>query len=104
MENSKQQYLESIRSNSVYHLYRNFIGVLAILGYILAAIEALAALISGFGTMRYSFFSGVGIIIVGGLGAVLLYFIVKFCKEAALIFADIGDSTIEANSRSLGAK
>ena len=54
--------------------------------------------------MRYSFFQGVGYIIVGGLLAVLAYFLVKFFKEAALILADIGDSTLEANSRSTGNK
>jgi hypothetical protein len=104
MENSKQQYLESIRSNSAYPVYRNFIGIIAILGYLIAGIDALAAVIMGFGAMRYSFFQGVGIIIIGGIGAVLVYFLVKFFKEAALILADIGDSTLEANSRSTGDK
>jgi hypothetical protein len=104
MENSKQQYLESIRSNSAYPVYRNFIGILAMLGYLVAGIDALVALFMGFGAMRYSFFQGVGYIIVGGLLAVLAYFLVKFFKEAALILADIGDSTLEANSRSAGNK
>src|SRR5271169_335590 len=98
MENSKQQYLESIRSSSAYPVYRNFIGILAILGYVVAGIDALTALVWGFGAMRYSFFEGVGYIIVGVLCAVLVYFLVKFFKEAALILADIGDSTLEANS------
>jgi hypothetical protein len=99
MENSKQQYLEAIRSNSAYPVYRNFIGILAILGYLIAGIDALVALFMGFNAMRYAFFAGVGYIIVGGIGAVLVYFLVKFFKEAALILADIGDSTLEANSR-----
>jgi len=104
MENSKQQYLESIRSNSAYPVYRNFIGILALLGYLVAGIDALVALIMGFVSMRSSFFGGVGIIILGGLGAVLTYFLVKFFKEAALILADITDSTLEANSRSAVVK
>jgi hypothetical protein len=104
MENTKQQYLESIRSNSAYPIYRNFIGILAMLGYLIAGIDALVALVMGFVSMRGSFFGGVGILILGGLGAVLTYFLVKFFKEAALILADIADSTIEANSRSLGDK
>ena len=104
MENSKHQYLESIRASTAYPVYRSFIGILAILGYIVAAIDALAAIFIGFGAMRYSFFTGVGYIIVGGIGAVLVYFLVKFFKEAALILADIGDSTLEANSRSTGEK
>ena len=104
MENSKHQYLESIRSSTAYPVYRNFIGILAILGYVVAGVDALAALFMGFGAMRYAFFQGVGIIIVGALGAVLTYFLVKFFKEAALILADLGDSTLEANSRPAGGK
>ncbi|HVU08043.1 MAG TPA: hypothetical protein VHG89_05815 [Verrucomicrobiae bacterium] len=104
MENAKHQYLESIRSGTAYPVYRNFIGILAMLGCVVAGIEVIAALISGLSTMRYSFFSGVGIIIVGGVAAVITYFLVKFFKEAALILADIGDSTLEANSRSTDEK
>jgi hypothetical protein len=74
------------------------------LGYLVAGIDALIALFWGFSAMRYSFFQGVGYIIVGGLLAVLAYFLVKFFKEAALILADIGDSTLEANSRSAATK
>lgn len=75
------------------------IGIIAFLGYILAGFSALGALISGIGGMRYSFLSGLGILIAGLIGAALIFFFARFWKEAALILADFGDSVTEANSR-----
>ncbi len=99
MNSSKEQYLESIRSNTSYPTYRAVIGTIAIVGYLLAGFEGLAALIAGFGSMRYSFFQGVGILIMGLIVAALTFLLARFWKEAALILADLGDSTVEANSR-----
>jgi len=67
--------------------------------YGLAALCALGAVIGGLGTMTRSFIAGLGALILGGLLAALYYLIGKLFKEAALILVDIGDSTLDANSR-----
>ena len=100
MKADKQQYLNQIRTNTSYPTYRGIIGIIAILGYLLAALNGLAALISGFTMMGRSFIAGVGIIVGGLLIAGLIFLGARFWKEAALIIADIGDSTIETNSKS----
>jgi hypothetical protein len=97
---SKQQYLDSIRSHSAYPTYRGFIGVIALLGFILAGLIALGALGAGLFSMKQSPAGGIGIIIGGLLYAAFIYVMARFFKEASLILADIGDSTVEANSRS----
>jgi hypothetical protein len=100
MKAGKQQYLNQIRTNTSYPTYRGIIGIIAILGYLLAALNGLAVLISGFMIMGDSFIAGVGVIVGGLLIACLIFLGARFGKEAALIIADIGDSTIETNSKS----
>ena len=100
MNATKQQYLTQIRDNTAYPTYRGIIGIIAILGYLLAGVNALGSLIGGFGTMGSSFLGGVGIIIFGLLVSGLIFLGARFWKEAALILADVGDSITEANSRS----
>jgi hypothetical protein len=99
MNGTKQQYLTQIRANTAYPTYRGIIGIIAILGYLLAGLNALASLIGGFGTMGNSFLGGVGIIIFGAIVSGLIFLGARFWKEAALILADIGDSITETNSR-----
>ena len=100
MKADKQQYLNQIRTNTSYPTYRGIIGIIAILGYLLAALSGLAALISGIGMMvGKSFIAGLAIIIGGLIISALIFLGARFWKEAALIIADIGDSTIETNSK-----
>ena len=99
MKADKQQYLNQIRTNTSYPTYRGIIGIIAILGYLLAALYGLGALIMGFMTMGDSFITGFGIIIGGLIISALIFLGARFWKEAALIVADIGDSTIETNSK-----
>jgi uncharacterized membrane protein len=101
MAMSKEQYLDSIRSNSAYPVYRGVIGTIAMLGYILAVFYGLAALVMGIGGMRTGFLYGLGILILGLILAALTFLMVRFFKEGALILADIGDSVTDANSRTL---
>ena len=98
MNEAKEKYLNGIRSNTAYPTYRSIIGIITVLGYCLAIITVLGTLISGFGTMRYSFIGGSLTLIGGLLGAALIFFLAKFWKEASLILADIGDSVTDANS------
>ena len=99
MNQEKQQYLNTIRTNTAYPTYRGIIGIIAILVYSLAVLNALGALIAGFSVMGDSFLGGVGIIIGGALIAGLIFLGARFLKEAALILADIGDSITDSNSR-----
>jgi hypothetical protein len=95
---TKKQYLDSIRAHSAYPTYRGFIGVFALIGYIVAGIVALGAVIGGVVSMNKT--PGVGLaVIVGGLiYAAILYLMARFFKEAALILADLADSTVDANA------
>ena len=95
----KQQYLESIRANSAYPVYRATINTVALLFYMIAAVCGLGALVGGLGAMTNSFTTGLGVLVLGLTFAALYYFVGRLFKEAALILADIGDSTVEANSR-----
>jgi hypothetical protein len=99
MNPEKQQYLKTIRANTAYPTYRAIIGVIAILGYLLAAVTALGALIGGLSTLESSFMEGLGILIAGAILSGLIYLGVRFWKEACLIIADIGDSITDSNSR-----
>jgi hypothetical protein len=96
---SKRQYLDSIRADTAYPTYRGFIGVIAILGYIVAGLVALGSLGTGMFSIKQSPAAGVGIMVGGLIYAAILFLMAKFFKEAALILADIGDSTVDANSR-----
>ena len=99
MNTQKQQYLTRIRANTSYPVYRGIIGVIALLGYVLAGISALGALISGLGTMGQSFLGGLGMLIAGLVVSGLIFLLARFWKEAALILADIGDSITETNAK-----
>jgi hypothetical protein len=99
MNNQKREYLNTIRSNTAYPTYRGIIGIIAVLGYLLAAFNALGALVGGVSVIGDSFLMGVGIISAGAVISALIFLGARFAKEAALILADIGDSITDANSR-----
>ncbi len=102
MNITKEQYLNTIRNSSAYPIYRATINIIALIGYCIAGLYALGALIGGLGAMfTYSFWMGLLILVGGALMAALVYFCAKLFKEAALIIVDMGDSTLEANARSM---
>jgi hypothetical protein len=99
---TKEQYLNSIRNGSAYPIYRATIGIIAMIGYGIAGLYALGAVFGGLGSMfGHQFGIGFMILVGGALLAALVFFCSKLFKEAALIIVDIGDSTLEANARSL---
>lgn len=98
MHAAKRNHIDRIRSETAYPTYRAIIGIIAILGYILAGLSALGALISGFGTMGDSFGMGLVVLLFGLVFAALIFLGARFWKEAALILADIGDSVTDANA------
>ncbi len=99
MNQQKQQYLELIRANSAYPVYRGFIGTIAMVGYALAALVGLAALVAGLTMASRELITGLLVLVAGGLTAYLYYLLARFFREAALILADLADSTVDSNSR-----
>lgn len=99
MNAEKQTYLTSIRENTAYPTYRGAIGLLTTLGYILAGFYGLAALIAGIGSMGNSFLGGLAILFGGFIMAGIIFLGTRLGKEAALVLVDIGDSTIDKNSK-----
>jgi hypothetical protein len=95
----KQHYLNSIRANSAYPTYRGFIGTIALLGYLLGAAFGCGAIAGGLTAMSQSYLLGLVVFVAGGIFAVIIIFLASLFKEAALIVADIGDATVDANSR-----
>jgi hypothetical protein len=103
MNASRQQYLQSIRAETAYPVYRGVIGTIALLGYVLAGVIALGALVTGLGAMASSFLTGLITLVAGGVVAAITFLVAKLSKEASLMLADIADSTVDANSRVLSS-
>lgn len=99
MNAEKQKYLTDIRANTAYPVYRGMIGIITLLGMILAGLQGLSALIMGFTTMGQTFLGGLALLLLGLVVAALIFLGAKLFKEAALILVDIGDSVTERNSR-----
>jgi len=99
MNAEKEKYLSDIRANTAYPTYRGMIGIITLLGMILAGLQGLSALIMGFTTMGQTFLGGVAVLLLGLVVAALIFLGAKLFKEAALILVDIGDAVTERNSR-----
>ena len=96
---SAQQHIEKVRVTTSYAALRQLIQPIYLLGMALAVISALGTLRAGFAAMKFSFFSGVGIWIVGLASSALGFYIAQFFKEAATMAADVADSITDANAR-----
>lgn len=99
MKTEKQQYLQNVRATTVYPTYRGIIGILTILGYLLAGIYLISGVVGGLMALSESFVMGLGFLLTGVLSAVILFVGVRFLKEAALILVDIGDSVTDHLSK-----
>jgi chromate transport protein ChrA len=100
MKNGKQRYIDQIRINTAYPNYRRFVGIVAILGYVLAGLLVLITLLAfieavSVGEYREGFTFLVGSVIA----AIIIIFMSRLLKEAALIFSDIADSITDTNSK-----
>ena len=95
----KQQYLQVIRANTAYPVYRGFVTIIALLFFLLAGLDALFAVIGGFAMMSTNTLLGVGVMVVGGVFAAILFMVARLAKEASLILADLADSTVDANAQ-----
>ncbi len=102
MKTRKQEYIDRIRSNTAYSIYRTFVRILTLFGYVLAATIVVA------GVVDYTTRGHLAVFLLGGkflvgciVVAAITVFFSRLWKEAAVIFADIADSITDANSRSL---
>ncbi|GAB4109808.1 MAG: hypothetical protein Kow001_10270 [Acidobacteriota bacterium] len=98
MDPETQRYINKIRANTAYPVYRGIIGTITILGYILAVFFALSVLILG--AISGDFWGLPGSLVLGAILFALIFLATRFWKEAALMLADIADSITNANSRS----
>ncbi len=100
MKINKQQYIDQIRSNTVYPTYRRFVEILTVVGYVLAGLFTLITLLGSLEAFREGqYLEGFEFFVGALIGGVIIVFISRLWKEAALLLADIADSVTDANSR-----
>ena len=99
MNLAKQQYLQAVRADSAYPIYRGFIGTLSLLGYVLAGAIALGTIIGTFSSLSTSFWLALSILVIGAVFCATVFLSAKLSKEAALMLADIADATVDASAR-----
>jgi hypothetical protein len=83
--NNSQPFIETLRENGHYPTFRTVTGVFALLGYVVAVLLVIAAVITGPSMTEK---------IAGVAGALFLAVICKFLKEAALMLADLSDAAV----------
>jgi hypothetical protein len=100
MNTPKAQYIQRIRTQSTYPTFRTFVGVIALLFYIIGAICILGGIIGMFaGMSQQGLGPGVIALFLGILIGLIYIVIGKLIKEASLMLADIADSITDVNSR-----
>lgn len=88
-----RQYLEAIRANSCYPTFRGFVQIFTLLGYLVAAVVAIAG-----------FFTGqIGTMILAFAGAIIVALLIRVGKEMSLMLADIADVAIDSSSKATAA-
>ncbi len=99
MNAHKKARVEAIRANTAYPTYRSIIGIITVILMILAGLQALGALILGFGAgaALHNGLAGFAVILLGLGSAALAFFLAKIWNEGAQILVDIGDSVLDAN-------
>ncbi len=97
MNTPKAQYIQRIRSQSSYPTFRTFVGVIALLFYIIGAICILVGISAGISQQGIG--SGMFALFAGVLIGIIYIVIGKVIKEASLMLADIADSITDLNSR-----
>lgn len=99
MNAHKKARVEAIRANTAYPTYRSIIGIITLILMILAGLQALGALILGFGAgaALHNGLAGFAVILLGLGSAALAFFLAKIWNEGAQILVDIGDSIMDAN-------
>ena len=87
-----QDFAQRMREESLYPVWRQLVGVVTLIGYAVAAIVALAAVVA--------MFKGAGFASVGGLCfALLIAVVARVGKEASLMLADLSDASVRLAAR-----
>lgn len=86
-------FADRMRGESLYPFWRKLVGLVTILGYVLAVIVLIAAFISMSNASVTAGMVGIGI-------AVFIAVITRVCKEASLMLADLSDATIHLAAKS----
>ncbi len=87
-----QDFAQRMREESLYPVWRQLVGVVTLIGYAIAAILALAAVVG--------MFKGAGFAGVGGLCfALLIAVVARVGKEASLMLADLSDASVRLAAR-----
>lgn len=76
--------LENLRTNRCCPMFRGFVPIFTLLGYLGAAVFALVGFFSG----------GLGPILLCIAGAVIFGLLVRVAREMSLMLADIADATV----------
>ena len=85
-------FAEQMRSDSLYPFWRKLVGIATVLGYVLAGIMMVAAVVTLF---RGSVGAGLG----GMVAAALIAFMVRVAKELWLMLADLSDASVRLAAR-----
>ncbi|MNV65488.1 hypothetical protein D3C71_1581840 [compost metagenome] len=82
-----------MRSESLYPFWRKLVGLVTILGYILAVIMLIAAFIAMSKASMTAGLVGVGV-------AIIVAVMTRVGKEASLMLADLSDATVHLAAKS----
>ena len=93
---SSSEYVQQLRSQSIYPTFRSVVGVFAVVGYVLALVVALIAVLT-------IFKGSIGAGLLELAGALFILVITRMGKEMSLMVADASDALVRMAARSEGA-
>lgn len=96
---TKQKYIERIRAETTYPIFRRLVGVLATLIHVLGILYLVFGPISGIAILFKEGAVGLGFIVVSIVVGLLLILSGKLFKETSFMLADIADSITDLNCR-----
>lgn len=86
-------FAERMRDESLYPFWRKLVGLVTILGYILAVILLIAAFIAMSNASMTAGLVGIGV-------AIIVAVMTRVAKEASLMLADLSDATVHLAAKS----
>ena len=89
-------FIDRLRTEGHYPAFRTVVGVFAIIGYVVAGLTLLGAVITGWRG------GGVGVFLGGVVFACVIGVFAKVAKEASLMLADLSDAMVRMAERQDG--
>ena len=96
---TKQKYIQRIRSESAYPVFRSLVSTFAVLFYIFGALLIVAGLIIGFSLIAREGAAALAAMFGGVIAGLICIIIGRVSKEASFMLADLADSITDLNSR-----